>query len=376
MSTYMNKRSQPDNQGVEKIVMVSVYDIDPHPQNKYSMKDLETLAAQIEIQGRVTAPLILKKNEKGRYTIISGHRRRAATLMLLENKSEKITSPAVPSIIREYQNEEEEIFALAAANSQREKTLEDKENEIEMMFPLVKTKYEEAKASGERLGKFRRYFAEKLGISSSDLQRIKSLKKLAPELREEINKGNLDITPASTLTNLSHDEQREIYHEAQEQHGKVTGKAIQTVKQSRIPEVQQESYNEDQLKLIEEEILEEEQQNNQVDLIIESYEKENDYIESKDEEIIVPEEPQGKKTTIIPQKHYEISDKNKENHIINNEIEEIDSDKNAVSYVSKVLNNEISTLLAILENTKEKDIVQKKIEVFRYLQKSLEDIFQ
>lgn len=228
---YLNKFSQANN--AEKIVMVDVHDIDPHPKNHYSIREIEVLASLIELQNGIQEPLFLKKNDNGRYLAISGQRRRLAMLLLLERKSETITSPLVPAIIRQYKSEKEEVFAIAAANGYREKTVEDKENEIEMMRPFVREEYDRKKAEGKELGKFRDYLAEKLNLSGSVVQRIESLKKLAPELREAIDAGNLDITPASLLTSLPKDEQKAIYDEVKQSFGKVTEKAIRETRQKR-----------------------------------------------------------------------------------------------------------------------------------------------
>lgn len=231
---YLNKFSQVNNvENAEKIVMVDVHDIDPHPKNRYSVKEIEVLASLIELQNGIQEPLFLKKNDNGRYHAISGQRRRLALLLLLERKSATITSPFVPAIIRQYKSEQEEVFAIAAANGYREKTVEDKENEIEMMRPYVREEYDRKKAEGKEMGKFRDYLAEKLNLSGSVVQRIESLKKLAPELREEIDAGNLELTPASALTSLPQEEQKAIYVEAKETFGKVTEKAIKKTRQKR-----------------------------------------------------------------------------------------------------------------------------------------------
>lgn len=75
ITKIMGMHSQIDQ--VEKISMISVYDLDPHPQNNYSMTDIELLAAQIETQGAVKEPIVVKKSSiNGRYIVISGHRRK------------------------------------------------------------------------------------------------------------------------------------------------------------------------------------------------------------------------------------------------------------------------------------------------------------
>lgn len=232
ITKIMGMHSQIDQ--VEKILMISVYDLDPHPQNNYSMTDIELLAAQIETQGAVKEPIVVKKSSiNGRYIVISGHRRREAVLRLLKEHSDIITSPSVPVIVRSFNSEKEEIYAIAAANSQREKTLEDKENELEMMRPYIHQEYTELKKEGKKLGKFREYFAKKMGLSPSDIQRIESMKNLNPTLRNEINEKKFTMTAASAIANLPQSAQKEIYNEAKDRFGKVTCKAINEIKKEQ-----------------------------------------------------------------------------------------------------------------------------------------------
>lgn len=70
-------------QNRRKLEYITLHLIDPNPKNLYSMDGLPELADNIEAVG-LMEPLIVKRTEVGRYTVISGHRRRAALRMIAE----------------------------------------------------------------------------------------------------------------------------------------------------------------------------------------------------------------------------------------------------------------------------------------------------
>ena len=79
----------------EQIQYIGLDRLDQDPGNFYSLDGLEELAANIQLCG-LQQPLRVRPGENGRYTIVSGHRRRAA-LALLSEEEQKWT--AVPCIV-------------------------------------------------------------------------------------------------------------------------------------------------------------------------------------------------------------------------------------------------------------------------------------
>ena len=75
--------------GREEIQYIDLDRIDPDPCNFYSLDGLDELAANIELIG-LQQPLRVRpsKAEAGRYIIVSGHRRRAAMLMIRDGFDE------------------------------------------------------------------------------------------------------------------------------------------------------------------------------------------------------------------------------------------------------------------------------------------------
>lgn len=102
-----------------------------------------------------------------------------------------------------------------------------------MMRPYIYQEYAELKKEGKKLGKFREYFAKKMGLSASDIQRIESMKNLNQTLRNEINEKKFTMTAASAIANLPQSAQKEIYNEAKGRFGKVTCKAINEIKKEQ-----------------------------------------------------------------------------------------------------------------------------------------------
>ena len=81
----------------QQIEYIPIDLIDPDPDNFYSLDGLDELAGSIELLG-LQQPLVLRPAQGGRYTVISGHRRRAAILLIRDGGSEQFAE-GVPSII-------------------------------------------------------------------------------------------------------------------------------------------------------------------------------------------------------------------------------------------------------------------------------------
>ena len=65
----------------EQIEYIPLERIDPDPENFYSLDGLDELAGNIELVG-LQQPLRVRDGEKGHVTVVSGHRRRAAIMLI------------------------------------------------------------------------------------------------------------------------------------------------------------------------------------------------------------------------------------------------------------------------------------------------------
>ena len=69
--------------GREQIEYIDIGLIDPDPDNFYSLDGIDELAGSIEMLG-LQQPLLVRPAPEGRYAVISGHRRRAALMLIRE----------------------------------------------------------------------------------------------------------------------------------------------------------------------------------------------------------------------------------------------------------------------------------------------------
>lgn len=195
------------NTGVEQIVLIDIDRIDPDPENFYSLEGLDSLAANIELIG-LQQPLRVRPNGD-RYFVVSGHRRRAAILLIRDGGSRQF-SAGVPCIV-EYGEASEAmrklrlIYANASTRVMTSAELSKQAEEVQRLLY-------ELKAQGvEFPGRMREHVAEACKISSTKLARLHAIRsKLAPELLSEYyDKGLLKESCAYELSKLPPEAQRD-----------------------------------------------------------------------------------------------------------------------------------------------------------------------
>ncbi len=123
--------SGPDT-GKEQIEYIPVDQIDPDP-NFYSLEGLDELAGNIELIG-LQQPLRVRPGEDGRFIVVSGHRRRAAILMIRDGGNEMFRdgipcivdrgeeSPAMRELRLIYANASTRVMGPAEISKQAERT--------------------------------------------------------------------------------------------------------------------------------------------------------------------------------------------------------------------------------------------------------------
>ena len=117
LGAELRKAGGPTVDTREQIDYIPIDRIDPDPENFYSLDGLNELAGNIELVG-LQQPLRVRDGERGRVTIVSGHRRRAA-IMLIRDGGSDMFRDGVPCI-REKPDSSKEMqeLRLIFANSQ------------------------------------------------------------------------------------------------------------------------------------------------------------------------------------------------------------------------------------------------------------------
>lgn len=216
----MNKATKEESQkeslkvletaGLE-VKTASVYELVPNKENYYSMRDIDELASAIEAAGGIKEPVVVSLQDDGALLLVSGHRRRAATLQLVSQGKKEFEQ--VPYIVeRGIAGTQDELDLITLLNSQREKTDYDKVKEAAALKEIMRRKKKEEKLPG----RVREMVAEKMKIKPSQVGRYERIDKyLTEEWKKELEEENIDITTASELSTLSGEKQWEIYQEYQ-----------------------------------------------------------------------------------------------------------------------------------------------------------------
>lgn len=122
---------------------IGITEISPHPKNVeiYGEDDIQELAEKIKHSGYVKPLYIAHSDrvEKDKYIIISGHRRYRACLSLGYKQ--------IPVVVKEFENEQEELEILLLENMYRDKTTEQKVNEAKIWEVIEKEKAEKRRLS-------------------------------------------------------------------------------------------------------------------------------------------------------------------------------------------------------------------------------------
>ena len=191
-----------------KIDKVNINNLLPFNENPYRIREgeeLESLLDSISENGIISPLVVRPTEEKGKYEVISGHRRlHAARMLNLE---------AVPVTVCDVSREEAAIM-LVDSNLHREHILPS-----EKAF-AYKLKYEALKSQGKRNdltsgqpvpksddNRTMSVIGENVSESYKTVQRYIRLTNLVPELLELVDEGKIALTPAVELSYLTDEQQ-------------------------------------------------------------------------------------------------------------------------------------------------------------------------
>lgn len=192
----------------EQIEYIQIARIDPDPENFYSLEGIDELAGNIELVG-LQQPLRVRDGEHGHVIVVSGHRRRAACLMIRDGGSDMFAR-GVPCIreLGDVSQEWQELKLIYGNSATRILTASEISLQQEKTVDLL----QKLEAQGVKLpGRTRDHVAQVLQTSSSRLGRLHRIRSsLVPELLTEFDANRLGETVAYRLAQEEPDVQRDL----------------------------------------------------------------------------------------------------------------------------------------------------------------------
>ena len=221
-------RSRAD-EGRAVLKYIDVEDLVPSEDNFYSMSAIDELAGLIELSGGVKQPGLVVPLGGGKYKLLSGHRRRLASLQLVKQGKEAyrkmpcMVEDASRDVERDDEADElraiDEAILLITTNGQREKTDWDKVQEVTRLRALLEKKRRFEKIPGET----RKIIAEQLGTTPAQVGRYDSIAThLIPAFKGWLEEGKIGISVAYELSTLPEDVQEKAAAECWGKHGPLT----------------------------------------------------------------------------------------------------------------------------------------------------------
>lgn len=189
---------------------IDIDQLDANEANFYAVdvSKLDTLADSIAMDG-LQQPLVVTPGQDGRYTVISGHRRRAAICKLVEEDGREDLR-RVPCLVKTYQSPALAELQLIMANSTaRVLTSAEVMHQAKRMEDLLYQLKEEGYSFP---GRMRAQVAEACQVSESKLARLKVIRdKLIDPWMEKFEAGEISEDVAYTIAKQREDYQEGLY---------------------------------------------------------------------------------------------------------------------------------------------------------------------
>lgn len=233
------------------VVMLDVEGLMPSKDNFYSTENIDELAAAIELSGCIEQNLVVKPEAHGKYEVIAGHRRRLAALKLVEEGKEEYRK--VPCRIKKESDEIRDRLSLIFTNATaRQLTDWEKVKQAEELKEVL-TQYKKAlqeenkdkpKEERERIGRIREIVAQMLNTSTTQVGRMEAISNnLSQDFKEELEKGNINISTAHELSRLDEEGQQKAYEQYEEK-GELHIKDVKPEEKEEITDEQAEKAQE------------------------------------------------------------------------------------------------------------------------------------
>lgn len=183
----------------EQIEYIDIDLLDDDPRNFYVLSGIDELASNIQVCG-LQQPIRVRAGETGRYTIVSGHRRRAALRKLVQDGLEQYRQvPCIPE--REDISPAMQELRLIWANSDTRKlSSAEMSRQVERVTALL---YQLKEEGYEFPGRMQEHVAEACKISKTKVANLKTIREnLTPKWKHLWEKNQINESLALTVARM------------------------------------------------------------------------------------------------------------------------------------------------------------------------------
>lgn len=152
-------------------------------------------------------PCIVRPAGGGKYTLISGHRRKLMHERLAQEGKEQFRK--IDCVVMDATDDDAEQMLIEANIPNREISDWEKLQAVNRMNAL----FERKQNAGEKIpGRRREHIAAVLGMSTSAVGRMEKIEKnLTEEYKQELKEGNIGVSVADKIASKSEEEQKAIH---------------------------------------------------------------------------------------------------------------------------------------------------------------------
>lgn len=212
---------------IKYIPLSELHTFKNHPFKVLDDKNMTEMIESIRESG-VLNPIQVRIRPEGGYEIISGHRRKYASM--------KLGLREIPAIIREY-SDDEAVIAMIDMNIQREEISHSEKAKA------YRIKYEVLKHQGKKMGRDAlEEMAEASGENKKKIQRYLWLSRLSEELLELVDLKKMGFSQGVDISFLNTHEQKWVFDALQRNDISLT-----TFKSSKLKEYSQQEKLSEQL---------------------------------------------------------------------------------------------------------------------------------
>ena len=208
LAEYVKDDMSKMDTGMEQITLLPLESLIPDERNFYSLDGIDELAANIETVGLLDP--IRVRPQDGEYIIVSGHRRRAAC-MLIRDGGNSMFDRGVPCIIElgEASDAMRELRLIFANSATRQLTSAELSKQAERTNAVL---LQLKKEGFEFKGKTRELVAEILHVSESKVARVSAIRKnLCEPMLGMFDKGRLNESVAYRISQEPPETQARIW---------------------------------------------------------------------------------------------------------------------------------------------------------------------